>query len=134
MKFENDEITGTGAITALVLAFVLIFQSFLLPIAKVRAAEAAAFEQALTVICTSLDAHADGSGDQQPAAHCELPCCLPSHRFDLAIDMPALVAVISILIAPQNVAAPRAPLVVSTLRRGFQIAQHYSPRAPPAFS
>ena len=134
MKFENDEITGTGAITALVLAFVLIFQSFLLPIAKVRAAEAAAFEQALTVICTSLDAHADGSGDQQPAAHCELPCCLPSHRSDLAIDMPALVAVISRLIAPQNAAAPRAPLVFSTLRRGFQIAQHYSPRAPPAFS
>lgn len=131
MKSKNDEITGTGAITALVLAFVLVFQSFLLPIAKARASETAAFEQALTVICTSLEAQADGSGDQQPAAHCELPCCLPSHRFDFAVEMPVLVAVVSILIAPPDIAAPRAPLIFSTLRGGFQIAQHYSPRAPP---
>ena len=120
---------------ALAISCFLILQSFLVPISQARAANASALDAILNVICTTDGDHANGSGDQQKPAHCELPCCLPSHRADFKIDVPIVEPTIVLAPPLDEVAkAPSYPNQVELLPDDLVLSRQHRARAPPAFS
>ncbi len=78
---------------AFAISIFLILQSFIAPVAQANVSASAALEAALGVICSTDSSHKNGSGDQQKPENCDLPCCLPSFRSGVDIDVPTILAI-----------------------------------------
>ena len=118
---------------AMALAGALLFQALLSPLSKIRAIEAAALEQALSVICSDDGPSADGA-HRKNTVHCEQDCCLRSQRLDIALDLPAFLDVVLELLPSVRQAAPETPRDRPPPQL-FQIASgSLGSRAPPHFS
>lgn len=116
-----------------VFAWLLVAQSLLLPLAKVRAAEATGAGYALAVLCSTTLPHS-GEGDEPEGKRIhDLGCCLVCSRF--VLDAPiAVLTRFPAMPAPEQALHP-APHALPQSRAPPAItATPLQSRAPPSFA
>lgn len=111
----------------------LVAQSVVLPLARVRAEQSADLDAALFVLCSSATSHGGEDGDAPRGGHAgDLGCCRLCDRFvlDLPVFGPGRLAV-----TPPDRPATAAVFVPSRPRAPPPIAETpRQPRAPPSFA